>query len=68
MPCHSIVALRAGSRSFPPQFEHGIVPAGQHRSEWNGNDDGGTRAAAGVYLLRLVTESETRVKRLVLQR
>jgi flagellar hook assembly protein FlgD len=49
-------------------LEHGIFPAGPHRSEWNGNDDGGTRAAAGVYLLRLVTESKTRVQRLVLQR
>ncbi len=31
----------------------GDLPAGRHRADWDGRDDRGQAAAAGVYLIRL---------------
>ena len=41
-------------------------PAGFHKVIWDGRDDGGTRAASGVYFLRLETESYTQTEKIVL--
>lgn len=32
------------------------LPAGRYESEWNGRDERGATAAAGIYLYRLVTD------------
>jgi flagellar hook assembly protein FlgD len=34
------------------QLQHGRLLAGPHAIEWNGRDDGGRRAPAGVYFVR----------------
>jgi hypothetical protein len=39
--------------------------AGPHQVVWNGRDEGGRRAPAGAYFLRLRFEGESRVSRLV---
>ncbi len=41
------------------------VSAGSHVQRWDGRDDGGQRVAAGVYLARLQTSSEEKVKKLI---
>jgi hypothetical protein len=40
--------------------------AGRHAVEWDGANSGGTRASAGVYLVRIVAGSETRLVRISL--
>ncbi len=34
-------------------LERGLLTAGPHRFDWNGRDDGGRRAAAGIYFVHL---------------
>lgn len=46
----------------------GEYPAGAHRLGWDGKDDGGRAASAGVYFLRLAAGGETNAQRLVLLR
>ena len=47
----------------------GSLPAGTHRVYWNGQDDAGRNAAAGVYLYRLqVTRATTLTRSMVLAR
>lgn len=42
------------------------LPAGQHRIEWNGVDNGGAAVASGVYYYRLSTEDFSATKKMVL--
>jgi hypothetical protein len=42
------------------------VPAGDHRVTWDGRDDRGRRAAAGIYFCRLEWKAEIRTRPLVL--
>ncbi|HOX24191.1 MAG TPA: FlgD immunoglobulin-like domain containing protein [Candidatus Krumholzibacteria bacterium] len=44
----------------------GQAPAGQHRTTWDGRDDGGLRVASGVYLVRLRGEGFTASQRVAL--
>jgi VCBS repeat-containing protein len=46
----------------------GAKPAGFHRVQWRGRDDGGTPVASGVYLVRLQAGSTTKVERVVVVR
>jgi hypothetical protein len=43
----------------------GALPAGRHRYIWRGESDGGSRAPAGVYLLRLEAADGRRTRRFV---
>ncbi len=43
----------------------GTLGSGEQSVEWNGNDDLGSRVAAGVYFLRLQTDSARSVQRAV---
>jgi len=43
----------------------GSAAAGDHAARWNGRDAGGSRAANGVYFVRLNTGSGERVRRIV---
>lgn len=47
-------------------LEEREVPAGPHRAEWDGRLQGGGRAPAGIYFLRLRTEDRTTTTRVVL--
>ena len=38
-------------------LEEGPLPAGRHRRTWDGTDNAGRRVAAGIYLVRLETET-----------
>ncbi|HEV8481435.1 MAG TPA: FlgD immunoglobulin-like domain containing protein, partial [Candidatus Eisenbacteria bacterium] len=45
----------------------GVYPAGRHMARWDGKDEGGRAAPAGIYWCRLVTAGgrlERRVVRL----
>jgi hypothetical protein len=42
----------------------GFERAGTHRVHWDGRDEGGMRAASGVYSVRLEHDGETRTRRL----
>lgn len=44
---------------------HGWRPAGEYRADWNGRDDSGREAAAGVYLCRLESGGRVRVIKMV---
>jgi beta-glucanase (GH16 family) len=44
----------------------GELPAGTHRSEWDGRDEQGRALRAGVYFSSLITGSTRQVKRMVL--
>ena len=46
----------------------GVQPAGWHALTWNGRQGRGPRLAAGVYVVRLETSGDTRVRKLVLVR
>jgi len=46
----------------------GIHPAGVNEVVWDGRDDGGHRAASGVYLYQLSTESTVESRRVILLR
>jgi hypothetical protein len=46
----------------------GPLAAGEHRIAWGGVDDAGRQAGAGVYFLRLVTESDAVAKKILLLR
>jgi hypothetical protein len=46
-------------------LQHGPLAAGEHRFEWNGRDDDGHRAAAGVYFVRFETATRHLEARLV---
>jgi hypothetical protein len=43
----------------------GILPAGEHRLEWDGRDDGGNAVAPGLYMARLHANAEERLLKLV---
>lgn len=43
-----------------------IIPAGYHRSEWNGLNRAGNKASSGIYIYRLETEKFTGVKKMML--
>lgn len=43
----------------------GVLEAGAHRVEWDGQDMGRRRAAAGVYFYRLETKDELRTRKMV---
>ena len=45
-----------------------VQPAGHHESAWDGRDDHGRSAAAGVYFGRLETDHDARTAKLVLVR
>jgi hypothetical protein len=45
---------------------HEGVPAGRHEAVWDGKDDGGTRAASGVYLARFAAGSHREVAKVVM--
>ena len=40
------------------------LPAGAHTLAWNGLDDAGVSAPSGVYLLRVVSGTESRTARI----
>lgn len=42
------------------------IPAGRHSAEWDGRDERGAQAAAGVYLYRLITEDFSGSRRMTL--
>jgi flagellar hook assembly protein FlgD len=44
----------------------GLLPAGYHVLTWDGRDERGKRAAAGVYFLRASAGSESRSRKLIL--
>ena len=44
------------------------MPAGRWRSIWDGSDEGGRGLAAGVYLIRLKANGETKTSKAVLVR
>jgi len=44
----------------------GRLPAGGHTFVWGGDEDGGARAASGVYFVRLRAEGNTRVVKITL--
>jgi hypothetical protein len=44
----------------------GVLPAGDHRFQWNGDRASGERAAAGIYFVRLHTASGEARRRVVL--
>ena len=46
----------------------GVLPAGEHRAIWNGDDDTGRAMASGVYVYRLNTGSHQLARRMVLVR
>ncbi len=46
----------------------GEAATGPHAAEWDGRDDAGRAAPAGVYYLRLAADGETRSSRVVLLR
>ena len=43
-----------------------VLPAGWHEATWRGNDDGGRRAASGVYFSVLSSGAERRIGKLTL--
>ena len=45
-----------------------ILPAGRFVSEWDGRDERGATAAAGIYLYRLVTDGFTGSRRMTLMK
>jgi hypothetical protein len=47
---------------------HGVRPAGEHRSIWNGLDEGSRPVASGVYLIRLESRGEVRTRKITLLR
>ncbi len=42
----------------------GVRPAGRHRVRWDGRDNQGHRVAAGVYLYRLISTSQTLTRKM----
>ena len=48
--------------------EFGDLSAGQNRVYWDGRDEKGNSVPAGVYFIRLQTDSETRVEKAILIR
>jgi hypothetical protein len=44
----------------------GYLDAGEHRATWNGLDEGGRPAAAGVYLIRLRGRDYVETRRVTL--
>ena len=44
----------------------GVRAAGRYQIVWNGRSDSGAALASGVYLYRLASAQEVRVRRLVL--
>lgn len=48
------------------RFTHTRVERGEHRIEWDGRDDQGSRVPAGVYLVRLRLGEQTRQTRVTL--
>lgn len=46
----------------------GLLPAGRNEVTWNGQEDGGRQAAAGVYFYRLVTKDSVLAGRMLLTR
>ncbi len=44
----------------------GSLPAGEHRIEWQGRDNGDALLASGVYLFQLVSENHIETRKLVL--
>ena len=44
----------------------GALPAGYHRVVWDGRDESGNRATAGVYLVRAVTARDRAVRKVLL--
>ncbi len=48
------------------RFTHTRIERGEHRIEWDGRDDQGSRVPAGVYLVRLRLGDQTRQTRVTL--
>ncbi|MBK9471879.1 MAG: T9SS type A sorting domain-containing protein [bacterium] len=46
----------------------GTTFAGRHRLDWDGRDDAGRRAAAGLYLIRVESGSRAATRKVVLTR
>jgi len=46
----------------------GVASVGSHEAVWDGSDDSGARLTSGVYFLRLSTNAESRISRVVLVR
>ncbi|MGC9361373.1 MAG: CapA family protein [Candidatus Syntrophosphaera sp.] len=46
----------------------GFLPDGKHELSWDGSDDGGRRAASGVYILRLEHNGQSCARKMVLMR
>jgi len=47
-------------------LSRGLLGAGGHLMQWNGNDEHGSRAASGLYFVRLSTTGNTKSFRVVL--
>jgi hypothetical protein len=45
---------------------HGLMPAGRNKVRWDGREGAGTRAAAGVYLVRATTADRRSVRKVTL--
>ena len=45
-----------------------ILPAGQHRLDWDGRADSGSRLSSGIYFLRAVTASGSAERKVTLLR
>ncbi|MCB0617053.1 MAG: T9SS type A sorting domain-containing protein, partial [Phaeodactylibacter sp.] len=50
------------------QLESAPLDAGSHERVWDGKADGGQAMAPGVYLLRLQTQDQIMVKKMMLVR
>ena len=46
----------------------GLLPAGQHQWQWNGDNTNGSALSSGIYLLQLKTKESVHNQRIVLQR
>ena len=46
----------------------GAQPAGRHAASWDGRDSGGRRAAAGVYFIRMKSDTLRETKKITLLR
>jgi flagellar hook assembly protein FlgD len=46
----------------------GPYAAGRYHADWDGRDDAGMRAAAGVYFFRLTADSDARTRKVTLMK
>lgn len=67
-PGHALVAVYSPGGRLVRKLYDGEAGAGEHVVRWDGTDDGGADAAAGVYLCRLMVGNDRRAAKIVLVR